>query len=35
MQDGRITGIFEGKDTNEEKIIFYATGIREGGNGNF
>lgn len=35
MQDRRITVILEDKDINEEKIIFYATGIREGGNGNF
>lgn len=35
MQDRRITVILEDKDINEEKIIFYATGIMEGGNGNF
>jgi ribose transport system ATP-binding protein len=32
MQDGRVTGILEDKDINEEEIMFYATGIREGGN---
>lgn len=35
MQDARITVILEDKNINEEKIMFYATGIREGGNGNF
>ena len=32
MQDGKVTGILEDKDINEEEIMFYATGIREGGN---
>lgn len=32
MQGGRVTGILEDKDINEEEIMFYATGIREGGN---
>jgi len=32
MQDGRVTDILEDKDINEEEIMFYATGIREGGN---
>jgi len=30
MQDGKLTGILSGKDINEEKIMFYATGIKEG-----
>ena len=35
MQDGRVTGILEDKDINEEEIMFYATGIREGGDDNY
>jgi ribose transport system ATP-binding protein len=34
MQDGKVTGILEDKDINEEEIMFYATGIREGGDDN-
>jgi ABC-type sugar transport system ATPase subunit len=35
MQDGRITVILEDKDINKEKVMFYAIGIKEGGNDNF
>jgi ribose transport system ATP-binding protein len=31
MQDGKLTGILEDNDINEEEIMYYATGIREGG----
>jgi len=30
MKDGRIMGIVEGKDINEEEIMYLATGVREG-----
>jgi ribose transport system ATP-binding protein len=30
MKEGRITGRLKGKSINEEEIMFYATGIKEG-----
>jgi ribose transport system ATP-binding protein len=30
MREGSITGILEGKDLNEEEIMYYATGLKRG-----